>query len=301
MKDKRLLLVTGASGFLGWQVCRQARSQWRVVGTCHTHPLAIDDVALQPIDLTDIPRLVAWLQTLAPEAVIHTAAMAQPNRCEQQPAASYAINVAVTRTLAQYCGQRQIPLVFASSDQVFDGQSAPYVETDPPSPINVYGRHKAEAEGFVQTLHPAAAICRLPLMYGPPSPTSESFLQGFIRTLTAGDPLRLFVDEYRSPAYVEDVAQGLLLILANHGSGIFHLGGPERINRYDFGLLLAEIWGLNPALICPSRQAEVTMPAARPADVSTQGTRAYALGYRPRPPAAGLRATKSWPSHAPSQ
>jgi dTDP-4-dehydrorhamnose reductase len=288
------LLITGASGFLGWQVCRQAQAQWRVVGTYHSHPVAMVKVEMQAVDLTDTANLKNWLMSLAPDAVIHTAALSQPNRCELQPAASYAMNVEVTRTLADYCGQRQIPFVFTSSDQVFDGQAAPYQETDPPNPINTYGRHKAEAEQLIQELHPGAAICRMPLMYGPPSPGSECFLQGFMRTLKAGQPLHLFVDEYRSPAYVEDAAQGLLLMLERRGKGIFHLSGPERLSRYDFGLRIADIFGLDQGLIVASQQADVAMPAARPADVSSESTRARQLGYHPRSIMDGLRQTTTY-------
>ncbi|NJL44632.1 MAG: SDR family oxidoreductase [Leptolyngbyaceae cyanobacterium SM2_3_12] len=287
------LLVTGASGFLGWHLCRLAQNRWQVQGTYQQHPVALSGVTLHSIDLTQTWAVQDWLQALAPDAVIHAAALSQPNRCEQQPDLSYAVNVEATRTLAQFCGDRQIPFVFTSTDQVFDGEAAPYDETDVPRPIHTYGRHKAEAERIVQAVHPQAVICRLPLLYGPPTPTAACFLQGFIRTLEAGQPLRLFTDEFRTPVYVEDAAQGLLLALAQ-GSGLLHLGGRERLNRYEFGLLMADCWGLNKSLMMPSQRAEVAMAAARPADVSSDSRRAYGLGYQPRDVASGLMATRGW-------
>jgi dTDP-4-dehydrorhamnose reductase len=289
LRGQRRLLITGVSGFLGWHLARLAQTTWQVEGTYHRHPLDLPEVRLHRIDLTDTDTLVPWLDRLAPDAVIHTAALAQPNRCEQQPEVSYAINVEATRTLADYCGQRRIPLVFTSTDQVFDGQGAPYDETSTPQPINRYGDHKLAAEQLIQGLHPQAAICRLPLLYGPPTPTAECFLQGFIRTLAAGQPLRLFIDEFRTPAYVEDVAMGLLMALEK-ASGLLHLGGPERLSRYDFGLKMAAVFQLDAGLIVLSRQADVVMPAARPADVSTHSRLALELGYRPRDIEAGLRA-----------
>lgn len=287
------LLITGASGFLGWHLCRLAQTSWRVDGTYHHHPVALPGVTLHPIDLTKTRVVQDCLQTLAPDAVIHTAALSQPNRCEQQPDLSYAVNVEATRILAQFCGDRQIPFVFTSTDQVFNGEAAPYRESDPPQPINRYGRHKAEAEQIIQTVHPQAVICRLPLLYGPPTPTAECFLQGFMRTLESGQPLQLFMDEFRTPVYVEDAAQGLLLALAK-GSGLLHLGGVERLNRYEFGLRMADCLGLDKTLIMPSRRADVPMAAARPADVCSDSRRAYALGYRPRSVAVGLEAVKHW-------
>ena len=290
---QRRLLVTGTSGFLGWHLCRTAQATWQVEGIYHRHKPPLPGVVLHAVDLTNLDALIPWLESLAPDAVIHTAALSQPNRCEQDPELSYRLNVEVTRVLAQFCGHRAIPLAFTSTDQVFDGQAAPYSEGSTPNPISVYGRHKAEAEVLVQALHPTAAVCRLPLLYGPPSPTAECFLQGFVRTLEAGQPLHLFTDEFRTPAYVEDVAAGLLLALEK-ATGLLHLGGPDRLSRYEFGLRMAEVFGLEQDLILPSKQADVVMPAPRPPDVSSNSDRAFTLGYRPRGVVAGLQATKMW-------
>ena len=289
--SSKRLLITGASGFLGWHLCDYASNAWQVHGTYFTHPLKLPKAILHPVDLTNRSEVLKWLQHLQPDAVIHTAALSKPNRCEQEQELSFLTNVEATRTLAEFCGSQHIPLVFTSTEQVFDGESAPYRETSPPTPINVYGRHKVAAEQLIQALHPEAVICRMPLMYGPPTPHGESFVQGFLRKLSAGDPLPLFVDEHRSPAYVEDAAQGLLLALKK-GSGILHLGGPERISRYEFGLLLTNIFNLNPGSIAPCYRADVPMPAARPADLTTLNERANAIGYCPQTPGQGLLTMK---------
>jgi len=283
----RRLLVTGASGFLGWHLCRLSLGKWQVHGTYHRHPVHLAGATLHAIDLTQRSAVLAWLDQLQPDAIIHTAALSKPNQCELNPDLSHSINVGATQTLAEFCGQRQIPFVFTSTEQVFDGQSAPYRETDPPHPVNVYGRHKVEAERLIQSIHPWAVICRMPLMYGPPGPIAESFVQGFIRTLSDARPLSLFVDEYRTPAYGDDAAAGLLLALEK-GSGILHLGGPERMSRYEFGLLLAQVFDLDPTLIAACRQADVPMAALRPGDLSCRNQRAVALGYLPRTIRAGL-------------
>lgn len=82
----KTLLVTGASGFLGGQVCQLARSHWQVHGTYSQHPLNLPQVILHSLDLTDQARVQAFLGDLRPDAIIHTAAQAKPNRCEQDPA-----------------------------------------------------------------------------------------------------------------------------------------------------------------------------------------------------------------------
>ncbi len=235
--------------------------------------------------------MTEWFQHWRPDGVIHTAALSQPNRCEQDPTLSYAINVQASETLATLCREYQIPLVFTSTDQVFDGQAAPYDETSLPNPINTYGRHKLEAELRIRAIYPAATLCRLPLLYGPPSAHGACFLQDFLARLRAGQSLSLFTDEYRTPAYVEDVAAGLLLAL-DHPGTLLHLSGPERLSRYEFGLRMAEVFDLDGQLIQPCRQADVAMAAARPADVSSNSQRAMDLGYHPRGIWAGLEAVR---------
>jgi dTDP-4-dehydrorhamnose reductase len=173
-----------------------------------------------------------------------------------------------------------IRFVFASSDQVFDGDNAPYDESSPPSPINIYGEQKAEAERLVTDRHPTAVVCRMPLMYGDPSPSTGSFIQPFIASLLSGNTISLFVDEYRTVAGAPSAARGLLLAAGLDG-GLLHLGGKERLSRYEFGLRLATAIGADISLVKPCSRHDVPMPAPRPADVSMDSSKAFALGYDP--------------------
>ena len=132
-----------------------------------------------------------------------------------------------------------IPYVFTSTDLVFDGLNPPYKETDPVSPVNLYGEQKVMAERGILVRYPVAAICRMPLMFGVATPPATSFMQPFMQTLREGKELSLFTDEFRTPVSGKTAAQGLLLALAI--SGIIHLGGKERVSRYDFGRLLIEV------------------------------------------------------------
>lgn len=285
----KTLLITGASGFLGEPLCRLAQSQWHVKGVYHQHPINAADPDFQALNLTDSSAVTDWFQQHRPDGVIHTAALSKPNQCEQKPDLSYQVNVTASETLATLCRDSHIPLVFTSTDQVFDGENAPYDESSPPRPINTYGRHKWMAEQRIQEIYPAATICRLPLLYGPPGSYSTCFVQEFLAWLQTGQSLSLFEDEYRSPAYVDDVADGLLLALEHPGI-LLHLGGPERLSRYEFGQKMAEIFGFDAHLLQSCRQADVKMAAPRPADVSVNSQRAMALGYSPRPIGVGLRA-----------
>jgi dTDP-4-dehydrorhamnose reductase len=119
----------------------------------------------------------------------------------------------------------------------------------------------------------------MPLMFGRETPTAKSFIQQFIQILKDGKELSLFIDEFRTPVSANTAAKGLLLALGKV-NGIIHLGGKERISRYEFGKILVEILQLPNDKLKSCFQADVKMAAARPKDVSLDSSQAFALGYQ---------------------
>jgi dTDP-4-dehydrorhamnose reductase len=279
-KNLRKLLVTGASGFLGWMVCHQARKDWLVYGTYNSHPVGINDATTLHLDLTDYAGLKQCLKEIKPDAVIHTAAASRPDYCQKHPEESHAINVDVPADIAGLCADMDIPFVFTSSDLVFDGRHAPYKEDDPVNPVNLYGEQKALAEREILDRYPEAAVCRMPLMFGDESPAYASFFQTMVDAIKSGGELKLFTDEYRTPVSSRTAAHGLLIALEKV-HGLIHLGGRERVSRYDFGVMLADVMGVTDAGLIALRQNDITLPAPRAADVSLDSSKAFALGYNP--------------------
>ena len=273
------LLITGASGFLGWNLCQFAKSSWDIYGTYFAHAVEIPGINAVKVDLGDFAALEGIFQLIQPDAVIHLAAQSSPNYCQNYPQESQLINVTASCNLAGLCADYSIPCVFTSTELVFDGLNPPYRETDPVCPVNFYGEQKVMAELGMLARYPLTAICRMPLMFGVATPTASSFIQPFIETLRGGKELNLFIDEFRTPASGNTAAQGLLLALETV-NGIIHLGGKERVSRYDFGRLLVEVLQL-PDGLKACRQKDLKMPAPRPADVSLDSSKAFALGYAP--------------------
>ncbi|MBX2862436.1 MAG: NAD(P)-dependent oxidoreductase [Leptolyngbyaceae cyanobacterium MAG.088] len=274
------LLITGASGFLGWNLCQVAAQDWDVYGVYRSHSHPIPNTTLLKADLTNPQEFQTLFQTIRPDAVVNLAAESKPNRCQDNPDKSHQINVIVARDIAKLCADTDIPYVFTSTDLVFDGLKPPYRENDALSPVNLYGEQKALAESEILKCYPKATICRMPLMFGAAPPTASSFLQPFIQTLRDGRELKLFTDEVRTPVSGITAAKGLLLALHNV-QGHIHLGGKERISRFEFGRLMVEIFNLPAAGLKPARQQDVKMSASRPPDVSLDSTKAFSMGYTP--------------------
>jgi len=278
--DMKKLLITGASGFLGWHLCQLAKQEWEVYGTYLSHPLEIPGIKMLKVNLTNFQELQRIFSDIKPAAVIHTAAHSQPNFCQTHPEESHAINVTASCNIAGLCADNSISCAFTSTDLVFDGLNAPYRDTDSVCPVNLYGEQKAIAEADMLERYPMTAVCRMPLMFGAATPTAKSFIQPFIQTLKAEQELSLFIDEFRTPVSGTTAAKGLLLALEKV-NGIIHLGGKERISRYDFGQLLVEVFQLPVTGLKACRQQDVKMAAPRPVDVSLDSSKAFALGYQP--------------------
>lgn len=273
------LLVTGASGFLGQNLCQLAQPNWQVYGTYCSHFVEIPGVTGVKVDFKDFAAIKTIFEQIQPAAVIHLAAQSSPNFCQNYPQESQLINVTASGNLAGLCADYSIPCVFTSTDLVFDGLNAPYQETDPVCPVNLYGEQKVMAELGMLERYPLTAVCRMPLMFGMVTPPATSFIQPFIQTLREGKELSLFVDEFRTPVSGKTASQGLLLAL-EQVSGILHLGGKESLSRYDFGRLLVEVLQL-PDGLKACRQQDVKMAAPRPANVSLDSSKAFKLGYAP--------------------
>ena len=285
------LLVTGASGFLGWNICTVAKSAWDVVGVSLSHDIPIEGISGEKCDITDFSAMDSLFSRIGPDAVIHAAALSDPNYCETHVAESWRINVEASEHIARLCKAYGSRCVFTSTDLVFDGNNPPYSEQNAVSPISEYGRQKVEAEVRMNRAYSGMLICRLPLMFGDHPGPAKSFIQPMIDNFLKGAEMSLFFDEFRTPVSGKDAALGILSMLEKY-IGIYHLGGKVRISRYNFGLLLGKCLGLAPTPVNPVSQRDIKMSAIRPKDVSLDSSKAYSMGYNPDEPEIALMKLK---------
>lgn len=274
------LLLTGASGFLGYHLMRVASGRWEIYGLTHLKEFDFTGATSIKCDITNYIKLGNYIEDIEPDAVIHTAAISDANFCQQHKELSYLLNVEATGNLAGICCDYNIPFAFTSTDLVFDGTKGMYTEEDKPNPINTYGEQKAMAEEKVLKIYPGATIFRLPLMFGYPQASASNYLQKFLLQIKNGEGVTLFTDEYRSIAGAKSISRGILQLF-EETSGILHLAGTEKLSRYDFGMQVVKIFHVPSAGIKACSQKEIKMAAPRPADVSLDISRAVQMGYSP--------------------
>ena len=271
------ILLTGASGFLGGEFIRHCKGKHKILALYHSTPPEEPVEEQQQVDLANKEELRKLVKITRPNAIVHLAALSYPNQCEDDPELSYEVNVKGTSHIIEAAEYVRAPIVVASTDLVFDGVAAPYHTGATTNPINIYGKHKEQAEEIALQGYSLASVARLPLMYGLPHGERKSFITGMIDSLRAGEKLELFIDEYRSVAAGVDVAQGLLKVLFHHGKGKWHLGGPQSLTRYQIGEAIAEALGSDKSLLIPKKQKSMSFPAKRPADVSLFSEDSYKI------------------------
>ncbi len=223
-----LVWITGAGGLIGSYLVRTA-DRW-------APERGVRGLTRQDLDLTDEAAVCRLWREDQPALVIHCAAISRPAVCEQDPGLARKVNVDATALLVSLAGDR--PLLFFSSDQVFDGRQGRYVETDRINPINYYGETKAAAEEIVLS-NPRHTVIRLALTAGTSSTGDRSFVEDMRRSAGRDQCLTLFTDEFRSPVPAGGVARAIWELIAQQQSGLYHLGGAERLSRMEIGETLA--------------------------------------------------------------
>ncbi len=227
------LLLIGGSSYLGAAILKRAPTNWQIAATYFMHSISHPNVAAFRVDachVDEVDRLVAEVQ---PDAIIHTPAVMSGEMLT-------ALNVKGACNAARAATHAKARLIHISTDVIFDGEHAPYDERAQPDPITLYGESKARGERAVTAAHPQPVIVRTSLIYGFDPMDSRTR-----QTLDGGMPL-LFSDEFRCPILVNDLADALVEIAQNDFVGVLNVAGPQRLSRYEFGLILARWFGVEP-------------------------------------------------------
>ncbi len=248
---RKRVWITGAGGLIGHAL----------VQTAHSHDFDPIPITRCVLDVTDASAVRATFRRDPPDAVIHCAALSKTPACQENPALARRINIESTQLIAELA--EDIPLIFFSTDLVFDGKKGNYLESDPVNPLTVYSETKAVAERIVLR-NPRHLVVRTSLNAGISPTRDRGFNEEIRRALESGRTLKLFADEFRCPIPAAITARGVLELLSKNQTGLFHLAGSERLSRWQIGQLLADRWGVLPGRIESSSLREHHGPARAP-------------------------------------
>jgi dTDP-4-dehydrorhamnose reductase len=248
------LLITGATGTLGRALARAC--EWRGLD------YRLTSRAELPLD--DQAAIDRALDGAEPWAVINAAGWVRVDDAESDAQGCMAANAEGAVRLARACRDRGLPMLGFSSDLVFDGAlDRPYIESDAPSPLNVYGASKARAEGEILDLGGRPLMVRTAAFFSAYDP--YNFAARVLHTLAAGQQFTAADDLVISPTYVPDLVDAVLDLLIDGETGLRHLANAGVVSWVDFARQIAAELGLNQGLIQGVPAAHFNWPARRPA------------------------------------
>jgi len=259
---KRCILITGASGLLGLNTAFEAAKDHLVFGQVNSHRLNTSAFTVIQTDLLAPGAIQRLLEETQPDWVIHCAALANVDLCENDPQQARQLNSEVPRELAEHVARGGARLIHVSTDAVFDGVRGNYTEQDPPNPLGVYARSNLAGEQAVAEANPQAIIARVNL-FGWSIFARRSLAEFFFNNLSAAKPCMGFTDVFFCPMLANDLGLVFLKMLDAGLNGLYHAVGSQCLSKYEFGVQLARRFGFDERLVIPSSVEEAGLKAAR--------------------------------------
>ncbi len=248
MTEKKVF-VTGAGGMLGQALvaCLESRGH---------------NVVAKPkekLDVTNYEQVNESLRDSHPELVLHCAAYTKVDQAESEPDLAYFINGYGTENLSVACNHLNIPLLYVSSDYVFDGQAqSPYTTWDATRPLSVYGKTKLAGEKAVQRHLRRFYIVRTSWLYGP---NGRNFVDTIRTIAEQGKPLRVVADQFGSPTCTLSLSEAIADLIETERWGVYHASDDGITTWYEFAREIVRDLGIE---VTPINTEEMPRPATRP-------------------------------------
>jgi len=236
---------------------------------------------LPEVDIADEVALQPMVEEFGPDLLVNAAAYTNVEGAEDDFAAAFLANETGARNVAELAAYHKIPVIYISTDYVFDGtKGAPYEPGDPIAPLGVYGKSKAAGEHATVVANPQHFILRTAWLYGP---GGNNFVEKVLRAAETRPELNVVDDEFGSPTHTYDLAEVALAIAKTQAYGTYHAVNTGSCNRFDFAKAFLDMAGLKTTVTpCPS--SDYPTKAARPLySVLDPTSLMAASGYTMRP------------------
>ena len=217
---------------------------------------------IEEIDIQKEEDTVFKIEKLRPNIMVHIAAYTDVDGCELNEEKAFAVNAEGTKHVALTASRCQAKMVYLSTDYVFDGNNRePYLESDSPHPLNVYGRSKWKGEQYVQELVKDPLIVRTQWLFGR---YGKNFVTSILRQAGEKRVLSIVNDQIGSPTYTVDLAKAISALIQFDASGIFHVANSDLCTWCTFGQAILKLSGMDKVKVIPISSKELGRPAIRP-------------------------------------
>jgi dTDP-4-dehydrorhamnose reductase len=265
------VLLFGANGQLGNDLCRVLRAAGEtVVPVTHAQ-----------VEICSEEQVSQVLAEVKPAVVLNTAAFHKVEECEKRPGLAFQVNASAVMNLAKACHQSGAILVHFSTDYVFGGynQDTPFLETERPAPVNVYGVSKLAGENLIAYNTDRYFVVRTSGLYGIAGSSGKggNFVENMLKKALAGEPIRVVDDQVLTPTYTVDLAEAVHKLVLTGNFGLYHLSSEGLCSWYEFTRHILECAGIQAPLM-PVKTADFPSSVRRPAYSVLSKKKFHSLG-----------------------
>lgn len=249
--NKPKFLIIGAGGLIGKAVTDELGPEYSWQGTYYKNIVP----RFIKCDITDNDNLKRIFKQVKPTCVIHCAQLSGGlDYCQKYPSLARKFHYGGTINIGEECLKYNAKLIFISTECIFNGKKEFYVEEDSPAPRSLYGEYKARSEEWIRRNLKKYVIIRTISAYGwdPATQTPNAVMKLFFSSL---NNKKTFVPVFRwtNPVYVKDLGKAIVELSVSGNNGIFHIGGPAYLSRFDWLKKTAAALNWKPELVVPKR------------------------------------------------
>jgi dTDP-4-dehydrorhamnose reductase len=250
MKLKQKMLITGVSGLLGNNLAYYFKDKFDILGLYNTHPVSIDGIYTEKCQLSNPDNIKRIISDYEPEIIIHCASVANVDECELNRDATKRINVLGTRDIVRAVTDKEVRLIYISTDSVYDGVKGNFSEDDGKiNPQNYYGLSKYEGE--LEICKKQNSLIFRTNIFGWNIQDKKSIGEWVLEALKAKRKVKGFKDTYFSSIYTMELARVIDMAIRRNLTGVFNCGGLDSCSKYEFALKIADYFGLDKTSITP--------------------------------------------------
>lgn len=248
---------------LGADLCQKLEGDYEVYGTDIVQRTAYTVHRFVKGDITEPKSIAHVINMIKPDIVIHAAAWTDVDGCELDSKKAYRINSEGTKNIALACWAAKAPLIYISTDFVFDGKKkGTYTETDKPNPISVYGDSKYKGEIYIKRILAKYYILRTSWLYGK---NGRNFVDIILKKAKMEKALKVVNDQVGSPTYTKDLAKAIHALLKRvKGYGTYHISNSGSVSWYEYAKEILKVANIK-IPVTPISSFELARPAKRPA------------------------------------
>ena len=241
------ILLTGASGLLGLNFYLQNK---KFIIKPLIHKKKINLINSDKLDLLNFTKLNNIIEKFKPDIILHTAALTDVDKCEQNKNLATNLNINITKNLVEVSKLYNLKLIFISTDQLFKKNRNYFKESDRPNPVNFYAKTKKISEDIIKKKLRNYLIIRTNF-FGWGTKYKKSFSDRIIESLRNNKVIQLFDDVYFNPVSIDFLCKIINKLIIKEAYGTFNISSNLSISKYQFGIIISKVFKLNQKLIVP--------------------------------------------------